>query len=142
MSSKATWFYSNSSCAATINASIAQYAVSFATTLKVRTSCRKRMSAHMNISRQFEGRAQFSTWLTRIAVNEALKRVAARGKLDPLDEEQYEREEGTMPAFQSNSPDSGSHRIEQRTERACLKRQYCASALRIARSSSCAMSKR
>jgi RNA polymerase sigma-70 factor, ECF subfamily len=53
---------------------------------------------------QFEGRAQFSTWLTRIAVNEALKRVTARGKLDPLDEEQYEGEKGTMPAFQSNSP--------------------------------------
>ena len=28
---------------------------------------------------QFEGRAKFSTWLTRIAVNEALKRLAARG---------------------------------------------------------------
>ena len=52
---------------------------------------------------QFEGRAQFSTWLTRIAVNEALKRLAARGKLDPLDEERYEEEDGTMP-FQSNSP--------------------------------------
>jgi len=54
---------------------------------------------------QFEGRAQFSTWLTRIAVNEALKRLAARGKLDPLDEELYEREDEAMPAFQSNSPD-------------------------------------
>ena len=53
---------------------------------------------------QFEGRAQFSTWLTRIAVHEALKRLAARGKLDPLDEERYEEEDGTMPAFQSNSP--------------------------------------
>lgn len=53
---------------------------------------------------QFEGRAQFSTWLTRIAVNEALKRLTARGKLDPLDEEQCEGEDGTMPAFQSNSP--------------------------------------
>ena len=53
---------------------------------------------------QFEGRAQFSTWLTRIAVNEALKRVTARGRLDPLDEEQYEGEKGIMPAFQSNSP--------------------------------------
>ena len=53
---------------------------------------------------QFEGRAQFSTWLTRIAVNEALKRLAARGKLDPLDEERYEEEDGTMPVFQSNSP--------------------------------------
>jgi RNA polymerase sigma-70 factor (ECF subfamily) len=53
---------------------------------------------------QFEGRAQFSTWLTRIAVNEALKRLAARGRLDPLNEEQYEEEDGTMPVFQSNSP--------------------------------------
>lgn len=53
---------------------------------------------------QFEGRAQFSTWLTRIAVNEALKRLNTRGKLDSLDEEQYEGEDGTMPAFQSKSP--------------------------------------
>jgi RNA polymerase sigma-70 factor (ECF subfamily) len=53
---------------------------------------------------QFEGRAQFSTWLTRIAVNEALRRLAERGRLDPLDEEQSEGEDGTMAAFQSNSP--------------------------------------
>jgi RNA polymerase sigma-70 factor, ECF subfamily len=53
---------------------------------------------------QFEGRAQFSTWLTRIAVNEALKRAVARRKLDSLDEERYEGEDGHMPAFQSNSP--------------------------------------
>ena len=53
---------------------------------------------------QFEGRAQFSTWLTRIAVNEALKRLTARGKLDPLDQQQYEGEDGTMSEFQSNSP--------------------------------------
>jgi RNA polymerase sigma-70 factor (ECF subfamily) len=58
---------------------------------------------------QFEGRAQFATWLTRIAVNEALKRLAARGRLDPLDEEQYEVEDGTMPAFQSNSPSPESN---------------------------------
>ncbi len=38
---------------------------------------------------QFEGRSQFSTWLTRIVVNEALKRLDARGKLDSLDKEQY-----------------------------------------------------
>jgi RNA polymerase sigma-70 factor (ECF subfamily) len=53
---------------------------------------------------QFEGRARFSTWLTRIAVNEALKRLAARGKLDPLDQQQYEGENGTMPELESNSP--------------------------------------
>ena len=38
---------------------------------------------------QFEGRSQFSTWLTRIAINEALKRLNARGKLDTLDKEQF-----------------------------------------------------
>ena len=53
---------------------------------------------------QFEGRAQFSTWLTRIAVNEALKRLTARGRLDPLDQQQYEGEGGTMTELQSNSP--------------------------------------
>jgi RNA polymerase sigma-70 factor (ECF subfamily) len=63
---------------------------------------------------QFEGRAQFSTWLTRIAVNEALKRLVARGRLDPLDEEQYEGEDGTMPAFQSNTatPESNASNSE------------------------------
>ena len=53
---------------------------------------------------QFEGRAKFSTWLTRIAVNEALKRLAARAKLDPLDEEYFEGEEGAMPVFHSELP--------------------------------------
>lgn len=53
---------------------------------------------------QFEGRAQFSTWLTRIAVNEALKRLSARGRLDPLNEEAYEEEDGTMEAFHSSLP--------------------------------------
>jgi RNA polymerase sigma-70 factor, ECF subfamily len=54
--------------------------------------------------RQFEGRAQFSTWLTRIAVHEALRRAAARGKFDPLDWENPEGEEATMTPFESNSP--------------------------------------
>ena len=34
---------------------------------------------------QFEGRAKFSTWLTRIAVNESIKRSIVRGRLDPLE---------------------------------------------------------
>ena len=53
---------------------------------------------------QFEGRAQFSTWLTRIAVNEALNRLAARRKFDPLDQQSQEGEDGAMSEFQSNSP--------------------------------------
>jgi RNA polymerase sigma-70 factor (ECF subfamily) len=34
---------------------------------------------------QFEGRAPFSAWLTRIAVNEALARLRARGRNEELD---------------------------------------------------------
>jgi RNA polymerase sigma-70 factor, ECF subfamily len=67
---------------------------------------------------QFEGRAQFSTWLTRIAVNEALKRAAARGKLDSLDEERYEGEDENMPAFRSNSPTPEAN--ASRSELKCL----------------------
>jgi RNA polymerase sigma-70 factor (ECF subfamily) len=33
---------------------------------------------------QFEGRAAFATWLTRIAVHEALARIRQRGRFDPL----------------------------------------------------------
>jgi RNA polymerase sigma-70 factor (ECF subfamily) len=37
--------------------------------------------------RQFNGSARFSTWLTRIAMNEALARVRRRGRYDSFDEE-------------------------------------------------------
>jgi RNA polymerase sigma-70 factor (ECF subfamily) len=37
--------------------------------------------------RQFEGRARFATWLTRIAVNEALARVRQRGRYEVLDDD-------------------------------------------------------
>jgi len=53
---------------------------------------------------QFEGRAKFSTWLTRIAVHEALRRLAARGKFDPLEWEDSEGEEVKMQPFESDSP--------------------------------------
>jgi RNA polymerase sigma-70 factor (ECF subfamily) len=36
--------------------------------------------------RQFDGRAQFATWLTRIAVHEALARARRRGRSQPLDD--------------------------------------------------------
>jgi len=52
---------------------------------------------------QFEGRAQFSTWLTRIAVNEAIKRSAARGKLDPLNTEP-DGDHEAMLASENNTP--------------------------------------
>lgn len=37
--------------------------------------------------RQFDGRAAFATWLTRIAVNEALARARRLGRYEPFDEE-------------------------------------------------------
>ena len=52
---------------------------------------------------QFEGRAKFSTWLTRIAVNEAIKRSAARGKFDPLNTEP-DGDHEAMLASEQNSP--------------------------------------
>lgn len=63
---------------------------------------------------QFEGRAMFSTWLTRIAVNEAIKRSIARGKLDPLDLEDFDGENGIMLARYANSstPESSAANSE------------------------------
>jgi RNA polymerase sigma-70 factor (ECF subfamily) len=43
------------------------------------------VNAYTNL-RQFNGQAQFSTWLTRITINEALARVRRRGRYEPFDE--------------------------------------------------------
>lgn len=40
--------------------------------------------------RQFDARAKFSTWLTRIAINEAITRARKRGRYEWLDEEDTE----------------------------------------------------
>src|SRR6516164_11413569 len=39
--------------------------------------------AYQHLS-QFEGRASFSTWLTRIAVHQALARLRSRNRMQPL----------------------------------------------------------
>ena len=43
------------------------------------------VNAYTNL-RQFKGHAQFATWLTRIAVNEALARVRRHGRYEAFDE--------------------------------------------------------
>ena len=37
--------------------------------------------------RQFKGQARFSTWLTRITINEALARVRRRGRYEPFEDD-------------------------------------------------------
>ena len=37
----------------------------------------------------FEGRSSFATWLTRIAVNEALQRLKKRNHMQPIDGEDH-----------------------------------------------------
>jgi RNA polymerase sigma-70 factor (ECF subfamily) len=44
------------------------------------------VNAYANL-RQFAGKARFSTWLTRIAINESLARARRRGKYEVFDDE-------------------------------------------------------
>jgi len=57
------------------------------------------VNAYVHLS-QFDGRAQFSTWLTKIAVYEALARVRRQRRYEPLDDTPMELH---MPT--SSSPD-------------------------------------
>lgn len=61
------------------------------------------VSAYAHL-RQFNGQAQFSTWLTRIAVHEALARVRRRGRYEPLDEE-WAGVEALMRPNATNDPE-------------------------------------
>jgi RNA polymerase sigma-70 factor, ECF subfamily len=54
------------------------------------------VNAYAHLS-QFDGRAKFSTWLTKIAVYEALARARRQGRYEPLDEPSLERLMPTAP---------------------------------------------
>ncbi|PTL77726.1 RNA polymerase sigma factor [Vitiosangium sp. GDMCC 1.1324] len=54
---------------------------------------------------QFKGMAKFSTWLIRIAVNEALLRLRKRSRLVALDGGADEEQEAAMKWVERNSPD-------------------------------------
>ena len=47
------------------------------------------VKAYANLE-QFDGRARFSTWLTKITVHEALARVRRRGRYEPMDDSSLE----------------------------------------------------
>lgn len=51
---------------------------------------------------QFDGRAKFSTWLTKIAVYDALARARRRGRYEPMDETSLET---LMPRRSSPDPE-------------------------------------
>ena len=54
--------------------------------------------------RQFNGAAQFSTWLTRIAINESLARVRRQGRYEVFDEE-VSTMEPLMPRSPAENPE-------------------------------------
>jgi RNA polymerase sigma-70 factor (ECF subfamily) len=61
------------------------------------------VNAYANL-RQFNGRALFSTWLTRIAINEALARLRRRGRYEPLDDDRS-NVETFMPPTADRDPE-------------------------------------
>jgi RNA polymerase sigma-70 factor (ECF subfamily) len=54
--------------------------------------------------RQYNGSARFSTWLTRIAINESLARVRRRGRHEALDDE-HAKVEPLMSSSPSTNPE-------------------------------------
>src|SRR5688500_12157690 len=54
--------------------------------------------------RQFDGRASFATWLTRIAVNEAITRARRRGRYDSFDDRAPALEK-VLPMRSANNPE-------------------------------------
>jgi RNA polymerase sigma-70 factor, ECF subfamily len=55
--------------------------------------------------RQFDGRSLFSTWLTRIAVHEALARARRRGRYMTMDPEDNFTVEFPVPAISTPDPE-------------------------------------
>src|SRR4051812_28082431 len=55
------------------------------------------VNAYVNL-RQFDRRAAFATWLTRIAVNEAIARAKKRGRYQQVDLDAVEIRENSMMA--------------------------------------------
>lgn len=57
---------------------------------------------------QFAGRAPFSTWLTRIAVHEALARLRLRKRNQPLDDSEYDGDLSMQMTSKSPDPEQNA----------------------------------
>jgi RNA polymerase sigma-70 factor (ECF subfamily) len=64
---------------------------------------------------QFEGRASFSTWLTRIAIHEALARARSRGRMQQLDTDNNEGDISVNPSGTSADPEETTSDAELAT---------------------------
>ena len=63
---------------------------------------------------QFDGRAKFSTWLTRIAVNEAIGRARRRGRYEPFDEDAGNHVNAMFPMRTTPDPEKTTFTRELR----------------------------
>ncbi len=63
---------------------------------------------------QFAGRAPFAAWLTRIAVHEALHRLRKRGRVDQLDDSEFDGAAGANMVETSPDPEQLTTRAELR----------------------------
>jgi RNA polymerase sigma-70 factor (ECF subfamily) len=68
------------------------------------------LSAYANVGR-FAGQAQFSTWLTRIAINEALARRRRRVRTPERD---FKEDEDAMESLSARNPEDEASRREMR----------------------------
>src|ERR671918_2920882 len=62
------------------------------------------VNAYANL-RQFDGRAKFSTWLTKIAVHEAIARARRQGRYEPLEGSEPEKVETFMATSAGPDPE-------------------------------------
>jgi RNA polymerase sigma-70 factor (ECF subfamily) len=64
--------------------------------------------------RQFDGRSAFATWLTRIAVNEAISRARRQGRYQPLPDEGTTPFETVFPMHSTENPEKEAFSRELR----------------------------
>jgi RNA polymerase sigma-70 factor (ECF subfamily) len=64
---------------------------------------------------QFEGRASFSTWLTRIAVNEALARARRHARVEEMETMEESRRESMQPFVSHQTPEQSASAVETRS---------------------------